>query len=118
VSGEKREEKRKRDTLEKLYWAADPAIRRLPGRSLEEKRAIFNLALLTATVLLYLSPLPWLSLQHLGTAHGLLLSLVFFVAIPLALARYVVDLLAEYGEALREAREKRRKREEGKTASA
>ena len=91
-------EKKTPSILKRLYSAADPLIRRLPGRTPTEKRTVFNLILILSFVSFYLSPAPVMILSKARTPAGALLTLLVIFAVPIVFVKYLAELLGEYGE--------------------
>jgi len=100
--------KKERTILKKLYTLADPLIQRLPGRTVDEKRTIFNTIVITSILVLYASPLPWLAVTYVHTPLGLLGTLTLIVVIPVLAVFYLLDVYDEYREKIKEIKKKRR----------
>ena len=85
--------------LKRLYSVADPIIRYMPGRNLEEKRTLFNAVLIVSIVSFYLSPLPIIILSTVRTSIiSAILAFMMLVPLPLVFVKYLLELMVEYGD--------------------
>jgi len=98
--------RRERTILKKLYTLADPIIRRLPGRDIEEKRVVFNTIALSAILLIYVSPLPRLVMQYVYTVPGLIGAVLLFILLPVLVVSYLLDVYDEYREKIEKMKKK------------
>ena len=99
--------------MKKLYSVADPLIQRLPGRDVEEKRALFNAIVIVLVVAFYLSPLP-VMIANTRTAWGVVLAILLLLVAPIILGMYLLDVIAEYGERWRAVRKQMKQEKSAK----
>ena len=100
--GEKKEKKKEPKILMRFYTLTDPLIRKLPGRTSDEKRVVFTTLIVGLILVIYITSLATTLLTY--GAPGYVLYVILYLIGPILVALLALDIIYFYGRRYKEAR--------------